>query len=195
MGLVLLANILASPALAPRLAPALGRAAIAIGAGAVAGYDRIKAFFSEMSGGDDGKSGDRGSAPTSSRGPAPTPHSKAPYTKSGGQKLADGFKQNLNKLDNLRETVVYAIKDHTGKVMKYGETAAGYFKTTGKTHLLKRAQRQIDQANRRGDKTHYKQEVIKSFSSKRDAKSFETQKIDQARSVDPSACPWNKGRH
>jgi hypothetical protein len=34
-------------ALAPRLAPALGRAAVAIGAGAVAGYDRIRAFFGE----------------------------------------------------------------------------------------------------------------------------------------------------
>jgi hypothetical protein len=34
-------------ALAPRLAPVLGRAAVAIGAGAIAGYDKIRAFFSE----------------------------------------------------------------------------------------------------------------------------------------------------
>jgi hypothetical protein len=184
-------------ALAPRLAPYLGRAAVIIGAGAVAGYDRVRAFFSEMSGGDDGsKSGDKGSATPSSRGPAPTPHSQAPYTKSGGQKLADGFKQNLNRLNELRETVVYAIKERfTGKVMKYGETAAGYFKTPDKAHLLRRAQRQIDQAKRRGDTNRYEQEIIRSFGSKKEARAFETQKIDQARKIDPEACPWNKGRH
>jgi hypothetical protein len=41
-------------ALAPRAVPHLGRAAVVIGAGAVAGYDRIRAFFSEnFSGGKD----------------------------------------------------------------------------------------------------------------------------------------------
>jgi hypothetical protein len=42
------------------MAPRMRAAAAIIGAGAVAGYDRVRAFFSEMSGGDGG--GDRGSS-------------------------------------------------------------------------------------------------------------------------------------
>jgi hypothetical protein len=98
-------------------------------------------------------------------------------------------------LDELRETIVYAIKDRSGRIMKCGETAAGYFKTRGKTHLLKRPQRQIEQAAKLGDKGKCAQEIIRSFSSKRDARAFETQKIDHARAVNRTACPWNKGRH
>jgi hypothetical protein len=49
-------------ALAPRAVPHLGRAAVVIGAGAVAGYDRIRAFFSERAGGDGRRSGDKGSS-------------------------------------------------------------------------------------------------------------------------------------
>jgi hypothetical protein len=79
--------------------------------------------------------------------------------------------------------------------MKYGETAAGYFKTPGKTHLLKRAQRQIEQALKRGDSGKYFYEEVSKFATKREARAFETQKIDQARKMDPNACPWNKGRH
>jgi hypothetical protein len=165
------------------MVPVLGRIAVAYGAGDA--YRRVTTFFNEQF-------KEKGS----SRDPTSTQHSQAPYTQSGGQQLADGFKQNLNKLENLRETIVYAIKERfTGKIMKFGETAAGYFKTPGKTHLLKRAQRQIDQAARRGDQTQYVQEPVKSFSSKKEARAFETQKIDQARAIDKTACPWNKGRH
>jgi preprotein translocase subunit SecA len=109
--------------------------------------------------------------------------------------LADRFKQHLNKLDNLRETVVYAIKDHTGKIMKYGETAAGYFKSEGMKDILKRPYRQIMQAAKRGDANKYTYTEVKKFPSKKEARAFETQKIDQAKSVNPKACPWNKGRH
>jgi hypothetical protein len=184
-------------ALAPRLALYLGRAAVVIGAGAVAGYDRIRAFFSEMSGGDDGsKSGDKGSATPSSRGPAPTPHSQAPYTKSGGQKLSEGFQKHLNRLGELRETIVYEIyRVKDGVTMKFGETAAGYFKSGPKTGILKRPQRQIDHLRNIGDKNIYQYREISKFATKIEARAFETQKIDQARKIDPNACPMNKGRH
>jgi hypothetical protein len=79
--------------------------------------------------------------------------------------------------------------------MKFGETAAGYFKSGNKAGILKRPQRQIDHLRRSGDKNDYWYRELKKFSSKQEARTFETQKIDQARSTDPNACPMNKGRH
>jgi hypothetical protein len=180
-----------APALAvscARLAPVIEKAAIAIGLGEL--YRQTRTFFNEAF--DSGPARGRSGGPS---GGSPTPRSQAPYTKAGGQRLASGFQKHLNKLDSLRETIVYAIKDRSGRVMKYGETAAGYFNTPGKTHLLKRPQRQRDQALKRGDPGKYFYEEISKFPTKREARAFETQRIDQARRINPDACPWNKGRH
>jgi hypothetical protein len=173
----------------PRLVPLLGRIATAYGAEEI--YRRVTTFFNEQFK-DESKNS---SSSSPDRGQTPAPHSQAPYTKPGGEKLADGFKQNLNRLNEPRETIVYAIKDHTGKIMKYGETAAGYFESEGMKDVLKRPYRQIMQAAKRGDTSKYIYTEVKKFSSKKEARAFETQKIDQAKLVDPKACPWNKGRH
>jgi hypothetical protein len=162
-------------AAAGRLAPVVGRVATAMG---------ISVLYKETKDAVDGlaKSGT-------------TPHSQSPYTPSIGQKLADGFKQYLNKLDNIRETVVYAIKERfTGKIMKYGETAAGYFKSEGMKDVLKRPFRQIQQAAKQGLGRLEYSEVAK-FSTKKEARAYESKLIDQARAKDPRALPMNKGRH
>jgi hypothetical protein len=175
-----------------RVAPILGRLATAYGIEEI--YRGLTNFF-KKTGGDSGRSGDRGSATPSSRGPTPTPHSQSPYTPSTGQKLASGFQKHLNKLDKLRETVVYEIyRVRDGLTMKFGETAAGYFKSEGMKGVLKRPYRQIMQADKKGIPGLRYREVAR-LSTKKEARAFETQKIDQARKVDPNACPWNKGRH
>jgi hypothetical protein len=78
--------------------------------------------------------------------------------------------------------------------MKFGETAAGYFKSEGMKHILKRPHRQIMEASKKTGQ-RYEYEEIGKFKNKLDARAEETKRILQARKSDPAACPWNKGTH
>lgn len=77
--------------------------------------------------------------------------------------------------------------------MKYGETARGFYKSHKMSHMLKRVQEQFNRARRRGDFTEYRQRIVRRFTSKGDAKKFETNSIRESRKTDLEALPWNKG--
>jgi hypothetical protein len=196
IGSIILSDIFApefAPVTAPvlaancaRIAPVLSRFAAAYGVEEI--YRGVTNFFKKTG-------GDKSGATPGSRGPAPTPHSQSPYTPTTGERLASGFQKHLNRLDELREIVVYEIyRVRDGLTMKFGETAAGYFKSEGMKGVLKRPYRQIMQADKKGIPGLRYREVAK-FSTKKEARAFESQKIDQARTTNPNACPMNKGRH
>ena len=98
-----------------------------------------------------------------------------------GLDLAGG-KIHKNSLQYVGETHVYVIKDSSGKILKYGESAAG----VNKYGQSKRAQAQVRQLEKANPGKEFESEIVRNYASKKEARlglQGETRYIDTHRKI------------